>query len=86
MSSFPSLDLGFVAASVNKDVEISIVFKYLVEFKVFFFKVVDAQGAYVETDNGCFGVRCVFFNFCGGGKSLSIIISCGGILVSCRHL
>ena len=68
MSSFPSLDLGFVAASVNKDVEIGIVFKYLVEFKVFFFKVVDAQGAYVETDNGCFGVRCVFFNFWGGGE------------------
>ena len=42
MSSFPSLDLGFVAASVNKDVEIGIVFEYLVELEIFLFKVVDA--------------------------------------------
>ena len=42
MSSFPSLDLVFITACVNEDVEISIVFEYFVELEVLFFEVVDA--------------------------------------------
>ena len=42
VSSFPSLDLGFITACVDEDVEISVVFEYLVELEIFFFEVVDA--------------------------------------------
>ena len=42
MSSFPSLYLGFIAACVDEDVKIGIVFEYLIELEVFFFKIVDA--------------------------------------------